>query len=119
MKKASKPLSWRRTAAKAAGDLEPDQWATIVAFYGGLCAWCEREPWTQQDHVHPIAKGGRHTAANVVPSCERDNRRKFTAAGRLPRRLHPFMVAADTAARHEALGESFTVAPFKIEEKAE
>jgi hypothetical protein len=92
--RASKPLGWKRAAAKAAGGVDPDTWQAIVAFYGGLCAWCEKEPWTQQDHVHPIARGGRHEAGNVVPSCARDNAEKGTARGRTPRRRHPFMEAA-------------------------
>ena len=89
--KAKKPLGWKRAEVKAAGDLTPEQWQTIVAFYGGLCAWCERAPWCQQDHVHPIARGGQHTAGNVVPSCAACNYAKGTARGRSPRRRHPFM----------------------------
>lgn len=43
-------------------------WNTIVSAYRGLCAYCER-PFEHMDHVVPLARGGTHTAKNVVPAC--------------------------------------------------
>ena len=108
LKKAAKPLSWKRTAAKAAGDLDEYQWATIVAWFGGLCCYCERAPWTHMDHVLPISKGGKTTAANCVPACAPCNYRKGISTKWQPRRPHPFM------ARAQELAESFAAAPLKI-----
>lgn len=88
--RALKPISWRRAAVKAAGDLTPEQWETILAFYGGRCAYGEEEPWQEQDHCVPISKGGQHTASNIVPCCHAHNQRKGRQAW-WPRRRHPFM----------------------------
>jgi 5-methylcytosine-specific restriction endonuclease McrA len=89
-----RPLGTVRREAKAAGDLTPEQWEAIVRFYVGRCGYCETARATQQDHMDPITGGGKHTASNVVPACERCNYRKGTARGWAPKRRHPFMVAA-------------------------
>ncbi|HET8645776.1 MAG TPA: HNH endonuclease [Vicinamibacteria bacterium] len=80
----------KRAQAKAAGDLTPEQWSVIVATYGGLCAHCEQAPWAEQDHVVPIAKGGAHSAGNLVPACHACNQRKGRRTW-WPRRRHPYM----------------------------
>lgn len=57
-------------------DLTGRQWHGIKVAYGNRCAYCrERRPLTI-DHVQPLAKGGAHTAANVVPACQSCNSRK-------------------------------------------
>ena len=94
MRKARRPLGWRRAEVKAAGGVDPDTWQAIVVFYGGLCGFCESRPWEQQDHLIPIARGGHHAAGNVVPACRRCNLEKGTSQGWRPRRRHPFMEAA-------------------------
>jgi 5-methylcytosine-specific restriction endonuclease McrA len=90
--RAARPLGWRRAEAKAQGSVEPDTWQAIVVHYGGLCAHCEERPWTEQDHVVPIARGGQHRADNVVPTCGPCNQRKGTQTW-YPRRRHRFMEA--------------------------
>jgi 5-methylcytosine-specific restriction endonuclease McrA len=89
-----RPLGTVRREAKAAGDLTPEQWAAICEFYvenGAVrCAYCPSVAWVQ-DHVNPITRGGRHTAANVVPACEPCNTRKGTSTRWQPRRRHPLM----------------------------
>jgi 5-methylcytosine-specific restriction endonuclease McrA len=76
----------RRRAARNArerelvNDLTADQWAEIIAAHENRCAYCGR-PFSDDlpvtiDHVHPIARGGHHTAANVVPACKPCNSRK-------------------------------------------
>lgn len=112
LRKARQPLNWKRTAAKAAGDVDPDTWQCIVVFYSGRCCHCEETPWEEQDHFQAIAKGGQHVPANVGPACRRCNQRKGRQTW-YPRRPHPFMVQADVAARQEALADSFNQAPFK------
>ena len=90
MPRALKPISWRRAEAKANGDLTPEQWETIIAFYAGRCAYGTGEPWEEQDHCVPISKGGRHTASNLVPACHAHNQRKGRQTW-WPKRRHPFM----------------------------
>jgi 5-methylcytosine-specific restriction endonuclease McrA len=92
--RASKPLGWKRAAAKAAHTVDPDTWQAIVVFYGGRCSFCEERPWEEQDHLKPIAHGGTNTADNIVPACRPCNREKGTSEKWAPRRRHPFMEAA-------------------------
>lgn len=68
----------RRRTAKAAGWVDPDSWQEVLRFYGGLCAYCRREPWSQQDHCVPLSRCGEHTIGNVVPSCHACNFNKGT-----------------------------------------
>lgn len=60
-------------------DLTRAQWRAIKALYGQRCAYCclvfDR---LTMDHVIPLAKGGSHTASNVVPACRVCNSRKGT-----------------------------------------
>jgi len=50
-------------------DLTTSQWDEIKSFYNYCCAYCGKETKLTIDHVIPIAKGGHHTANNVVPAC--------------------------------------------------
>jgi 5-methylcytosine-specific restriction endonuclease McrA len=59
---------------------------------GWRCHWCG-QPATTADHVHPLAYGGTHDQANLVPSCVSCNASRGTeitnerkAAKRLGRR---------------------------------
>lgn len=42
--------------------------ASLVALFGGVCAYCPA-PWEHLDHYIPLARGGSHTIANLVPAC--------------------------------------------------
>jgi 5-methylcytosine-specific restriction endonuclease McrA len=42
--------------------------ARLFAEYFGRCAYCPR-PAETLDHVVPLALGGPHSAANLVPAC--------------------------------------------------
>lgn len=53
-----------------------DEWLLKVQRYNGLCAYCGCRPWSEMDHVVPIAVGGRHAIDNVVPACAGCNRSK-------------------------------------------
>jgi 5-methylcytosine-specific restriction endonuclease McrA len=58
-------------------DLTGAEWTAIKAAYGQRCAYCHTKPKRlTQDHVIPLAKGGNHTASNVVPACQPCNSRK-------------------------------------------
>jgi hypothetical protein len=55
------------------------QWDAIKALFGYRCAYCGQRPQKlTQDHITPIARGGAHTAANVIPACGSCNSRKLT-----------------------------------------
>jgi 5-methylcytosine-specific restriction endonuclease McrA len=85
-----RPAGTVRREAKAAGYVDPDTWEAILAWYGYACAYCDEWRWLQQDHVIPISKGGKHSAANVVPACVECNMRKGTQTWE-PKRRHPWM----------------------------
>jgi 5-methylcytosine-specific restriction endonuclease McrA len=57
-------------------DLTGEQWAALVAAWGG-CAYCdETAPSLQRDCVLAISRGGRYTLDNVVPACRSCNTSK-------------------------------------------
>jgi hypothetical protein len=71
----------RRRARLQGGDpdLTLKQWLDILADFQGHCAYCERNDLPLvMEHMTPLARGGRHTASNVVPSCQPCNARKHT-----------------------------------------
>ena len=53
--------------------LTADEWEKILDLYDNRCAYCGAKADLQQDHIIPVSKGGKHEAANVVPSCRRCN----------------------------------------------
>lgn len=58
-------------------DLTAAQWREIRALYRYRCAYCHAKPKRlTMDHVIPLARGGHHTASNVVPACGPCNARK-------------------------------------------
>jgi 5-methylcytosine-specific restriction endonuclease McrA len=52
--------------------------AARVDFYGGRCYYCGAEPAETVDHRKPLARGGSHWPANLVPACGSCNYRKGT-----------------------------------------
>ena len=71
----------RRRARKSGavlGILDAAQWAAILDYFGHACAYCNATGVKlTQDHVVPLARGGEHTASNVIPACGLCNRRKW------------------------------------------
>jgi hypothetical protein len=80
----------RRANKAKAPSLKEDEWNSIVSFYGGLCAYCQANPWTDIDHIIPTSKGGEHKISNVAPACRSCNSSK-KATTRSPARPHPYM----------------------------
>ena len=67
----------RARKASVKNDLTRAQWLSIVEVFGGRCAYCLELPAALTlDHVIPLAKGGEHTAENVVPACSPCNSAK-------------------------------------------
>lgn len=74
-------IEQRRRARKAAvaNTLTGTEWTAILEYFGHRCAYC-LQPASRLtiDHIRPIAKGGPHTADNVVPACQPCNSSKGT-----------------------------------------
>ena len=71
---------WHARRAKktgAAATLTTDQWRAVIAAYGHRCAYCRKKTKLEQDHVLALARGGTHSADNVVPACRACNAHKL------------------------------------------
>ena len=69
--------SRRRDRKNAAGRfvVTKADYASLIRRHEGRCAYCP-SPATEWDHVVPISRGGRHSIANILPSCMPCNRSK-------------------------------------------
>lgn len=96
----------RRRARKASAprnDLTAAQWREIQAAYDYRCVYCPPTCWRcqrkkhalTQDHIMPLAKGGSHTADNIVPACAACNQTKFT--GPPPQPVQPLLITVAPA----------------------
>jgi 5-methylcytosine-specific restriction endonuclease McrA len=57
-------------------DLDAEQWAALIAAWGG-CAYCgATDRPLQRDCVLALSRGGRYTLDNVVPACRSCNTSK-------------------------------------------
>lgn len=65
--------AWRK---KAKCNLTLRAWATTVAYYHSMCAYCGKRPYQVIEHVLPIALGGGTTVDNCVPACCECNTKK-------------------------------------------
>jgi 5-methylcytosine-specific restriction endonuclease McrA len=67
----------RARVRNAEGKLTLVEWREILTYFGNRCAYC-LEPLAAptRDHVIPVARGGKHVAANIVPACNDCNGRK-------------------------------------------
>lgn len=66
----------KRRMDAADNDLTPEQWAEIELAWGN-CAYCGVESGAlSRDCIQPISRGGRYSAANVVPACKSCNSSK-------------------------------------------
>ena len=90
--------SRRRRAVEHAARVEPftpAQWQAVVRFYGGGCAYCGAD-WEHVDHVVPLARGGAHALANLVPACAPCNLSKGATVW-APVVWHPWAVKSEGA----------------------
>lgn len=89
-----------RRAIRAATAEFGDEWKLIEAFYGGMCAYCEKQPWTDLDLMVPLEKGGEKEPGNMVPACKFCVNLKGQKVWK-PKRPHPYNLAlrvtADTS----------------------
>ena len=57
--------------------LTHDEWAEILEYFGHACAYCLKTGIKlEQEHIEPVARGGGHTADNVIPACRSCNATK-------------------------------------------
>lgn len=66
----------RRKLSIGADRITAEEWAAVVAWYDGRCAYCDAAGKMTMDHVVPLALGGKHAVENVVPACKTCNGRK-------------------------------------------
>ena len=97
-------LNWARRRAREqnapTNDLTVAQWKEIKDSYDGCCAYCGRRMQRlTMDHITPLAKGGSHTASNILPACLRCNLRKYT--GPVPTPVQPMLLTAAPAKRRK------------------
>jgi 5-methylcytosine-specific restriction endonuclease McrA len=53
------------------------EWESILSAWEYRCAYCSMPSSSlEQEHVHPLSRGGEHTIDNVVPACRRCNMKK-------------------------------------------
>jgi len=83
-------------------DLTAAQWLEIQAHFHHCCAYCGKRAkgHLTQDHITPLAKGGAHTASNVVPACRSCNSRKGTKPPPIP--VQPLLLTVAPAKKGKA-----------------
>ena len=67
----------KKERAKARELRQSEWWKRRIA--KGICHWCEqafKPAELTMDHVVPVARGGKSTKGNVVPSCKACNTKK-------------------------------------------
>jgi 5-methylcytosine-specific restriction endonuclease McrA len=70
----------RSLKKKLRNDLTQEEYHETLEYFDSCCVYCEIKPndvqKLQQEHIHPISKGGEYTKANIVPACESCNKSK-------------------------------------------
>ena len=77
--KVRQRTSTQRFKRKSAETLlvTPEDWRRLCARYRSCCHYCgEFSTALSQDHVIPLARGGRHSIGNIVPACRSCNSSK-------------------------------------------
>lgn len=68
-----------RKAGAAICDFTEADWQELLVEFDNRCAYCgTADVPLEREHMVPLARGGDHTKANIVPSCGPCNRRKWT-----------------------------------------
>jgi 5-methylcytosine-specific restriction endonuclease McrA len=75
-KRSAQDVRRRTRFATVPTTLSEKQWRLIKVLYGFKCAYCGRKRPLTIDHIVPIARGGGHTADNVIPACRSCNSSK-------------------------------------------
>ncbi len=68
--------NYRARKRAADGSFTPSEWLTLVETDQGRCAYCGSTSVLEADHRIPLARGGTHLIANILPACRSCNARK-------------------------------------------
>lgn len=71
----------RMLRAKERGRHLVDEWESMLAECGGLCACCRFEKATDRDHIIPVSMGGSDHISNLQPLCKWCNSAKGNSIG--------------------------------------
>lgn len=52
------------------------EWLRAIEAFGGLCAYCQQQPYEEMEHFIPLSLGGGTTADNCIPACKECNMHK-------------------------------------------
>lgn len=66
----------RLAAARALGTHTAEEWAALVAKFGGRCVRCTIAGRVEKDHIRPLYQGGSDAIDNLQPLCPRCNSSK-------------------------------------------
>jgi hypothetical protein len=69
----------RRKARKKQlrNDFTKSQWDDTLKYFGHSCAYCGiKTESLEQEHFHPLSKGGEYSKANIIPACRDCNNNK-------------------------------------------
>jgi 5-methylcytosine-specific restriction endonuclease McrA len=76
--KQTRKARYRGRLLNAEGTFTRKEWEARKAQFGNRCAYCGRKAKRlTPDHYMPLSKGGTNSIDNIIPSCERCNRRKW------------------------------------------
>ena len=68
-----------RLANAPINDFTITDWLIMLEAFEYRCAYCgKNSSRLERDHIIPLAKGGAHTASNIVPACRSCNAKKGT-----------------------------------------
>lgn len=77
LREQAKDKKRRHLIAQTENPIKPSEWRAIIKKQNGACYYCCIVPKTLTvDHVIPLVKGGKHTAANIVGACGSCNSKK-------------------------------------------
>jgi 5-methylcytosine-specific restriction endonuclease McrA len=99
------PVHVKREREKARALRKSNWWKARIA--EGTCHYCGKKVGAENltlDHVVPVARGGKSTRRNCVPSCHECNASKkhYTPAEQILDTLFPNGVESDTETHHES-----------------
>ena len=60
----------------AEGGLPLEDWQKVLKEFDNQCAYCGSTDGLEQEHIVPVAKGGRYEIGNIVPACRHCNASK-------------------------------------------
>lgn len=69
-------LRYKHRKLNVISDFTSDQWEEALTYWNFKCAYCGKNPATDQDHFVPTVNGGGYTASNIVPACDHCNSSK-------------------------------------------